>query len=332
MTGNHHFFADALARLAGSADPAGRLAQISQRAAAPLRVAVHGRRGVGVPTVRAALVAAGIDVVDDAGADVDVLVIAEVAKPEDAVRSATLVVLNKADLSGFGPGGPIAVAQRRCAQLADLAGTPTEPMVALLAVAAMDYSVLDAQLLGALRTLVDEPADLRTPDGFVSGAHRLAPPLRRRLIETLDLFGIAHSVVILRDDGAGAGAREVRAALRRVSHIDEVIRRIDAVAVEARYRRMLGVLDDLQVLAVTDRQIAAFLAADDTVLARMSAAVDVVEGVGLTVDPCDDPAAHLHRALHWRRYGGGPVTDLHRACAADIARGSLRLLGPRRAG
>jgi hypothetical protein len=331
---SHQIFAAALARCAaGSADPGDRrLARISRRAAAPLRVAVHGRRGVGVPTVRAALSAAGIDVVTDTRADgeveadVDVLVVAEVAKPEDAVGRATLVVLNKADLTGFGPGGPIVAAQRRSAQVAELTGTPTEPLVALLAVAALDDSVLDEQLLDALRLLVDEPADLRSPDAFVGGAHRLPPAIRARLIESLDLFGIAHSVVTLRGDRRRAGAQEVRAELRRVSRIGEVIQRIDALAAEARYRRMLGVVDELQVLAITDREVAVFLAADDTVLARMTAAVDVVEGIGLTVDPSDEPAAHLRRAVHWRRYRAGPLTDLHRACAADIAGGSLRLL------
>ncbi|MCV6971136.1 hypothetical protein H7I00_16355, partial [Mycobacterium bohemicum] len=33
----------------------------------------------------------------------------------------------------------------------------------------------------------------------------------------------------------------------------------------------------------------------------------------------------LPRALRWQRYGRAAVSDLHRACGADIARGSLRL-------
>jgi hypothetical protein len=326
MLGSCRTFAEVLARCVdGSADPADRLARISQRAAAPLRVAVRGRRGVGVPTVRAALTATGVDVVDD-GADVEVLVVAEVAKPEDGTGRATLVVLNKADLSGFGPGGPIASAHRRTAQVAARTGTPTEPMVALLAVAALDDSVLDAPLLDALRTLVDEPADLRSPDAFLGGDHRLPLAAREHLLESLDLFGIAHSVVILRDAPTSADVREVRAALRRVSRIDEVIERIDALAADARYRRLLELADELQELSITDGRIAEFLGGDDTVLARMTAAVAVVESVGLTVDPSNEPAAHLRRAVHWRRYGGGPVNDLHRACAADITRGSLRLL------
>ncbi|TFV55703.1 hypothetical protein E4P42_21655 [Mycobacterium sp. PS03-16] len=63
--------------------------------------------------------------------------------------------------------------------------------------------------------------------------------------------------------------------------------------------------------------------------AAMSAAVDVVQAAGLTVDRGDDPAAHLRRAVRWRHYGRGPVNALHRACAADITRGSLRLLEDR---
>jgi hypothetical protein len=59
----------------------------------------------------------------------------------------------------------------------------------------------------------------------------------------------------------------------------------------------------------------------------MAAAVDVVEAAGLSVDRGDDPSSHLRRAAHWRRYSRGPVDALHRSCGADIARGSLRLLG-----
>jgi hypothetical protein len=63
------------------------------------------------------------------------------------------------------------------------------------------------------------------------------------------------------------------------------------------------------------------------VLAMMSAAVDVVEAAGARVDRGDDPVTHLGRAVHWQRYGRGPVDDLHRSCSRDICRGSLRLLG-----
>jgi hypothetical protein len=53
----------------------------------------------------------------------------------------------------------------------------------------------------------------------------------------------------------------------------------------------------------------------------MAAAMEVAEASGLQVGP----AGHLPRALHWQRYSAGPVGDLHRACGADLARGSLRL-------
>ena len=72
--------------------------------------------------------------------------------------------------------------------------------------------------------------------------------------------------------------------------------------------------------------MAELLADDVTVMAAMSAAVDVVEAHGLSVDRGDTAAAHLDRAVRWRRYGGGPVNALHRRCSADIVRGSLRLL------
>jgi hypothetical protein len=322
----HLIFADALARCATDAETP-ELEALAGRITAPLRATVHGRPGVGASTVGAALSAAGVVVVD-AGADLDILVVAEVAKPEDLAEHPTLVVLTKADLTGFGPGGPIAAAHRRCAPLVTLIGAPTEPMVALLAVAALDDGVLDPSLLDALRVLVDEPADLRSPDTFVTCAHRLSAAVRQRLLDTLDLFGIAHSVLTLRQPGAGAP--EVRAVLRAVSRIDEVIERIDTLAAAARYRRMALVVDELTALAISNRQIAAFLTADDTVLARMAAAVDVVQGVGLAVDPSDDPDAHLRRAVQWRRYGAAPLAALHRACAADIARGSLRLLAAAR--
>ena len=69
-----------------------------------------------------------------------------------------------------------------------------------------------------------------------------------------------------------------------------------------------------------------FLDADATALAVMTAAVDVVEAAGMHVDRGDDPDAHARRAVQWNRYARGPVNALHRACAADIVRGSLRLL------
>jgi len=35
--------------------------------------------------------------------------------------------------------------------------------------------------------------------------------------------------------------------------------------------------------------------------------------------------AQLRCAVFWRNYSEGPVSELHRSCAADIARAALRL-------
>lgn len=64
---------------------------------------------------------------------------------------------------------------------------------------------------------------------------------------------------------------------------------------------------------------------DAAVLARMREAVAVLRAAGLHVDTDDDRDAHLRRAVRWQRYSRGPVSALHRACAADVVRGSLRL-------
>jgi hypothetical protein len=86
-------------------------------------------------------------------------------------------------------------------------------------------------------------------------------------------------------------------------------------------------LTRVRALAAHDVPAAAdFLADDATVLAVMAAAVDVVQAAGLTVDTGDEPSAHLRRAQHWNRYARGPVNLIHRDCAADISRGSLRLM------
>lgn len=289
-----------------------------------------GRDGVGRGTVSAALTAAGVAVTPDAAAaDVQVVVIAETLKPEDrallaAFDGPALTVLNKADLSGFANGGPLALAHRIAADCRALTRVPTVPMVALLATAE-----LDDELIGGLRTLVTEPADLTSTEAFVRSEHSVPHALRRRLLETLDRFGIAHAVLAL---GEGADAAALHALMRRASLLDRVVEHLDAVGAPVRYRRIRSAVTELRVLAAQsgDDQLAEFLSGDETVLAMMSAAVDVVEAAGLTVDRGDDPRSHLRRAAHWRRYGRGPVNALHRSCGADIARGSLRLLGPAR--
>lgn len=300
----HQIFAGELLRVTAEIADA-RWTAIARRLAQPLRVAVSGRRGVGRRTVAHALDRAGIDVAPaPSAADLEVYVIAEVAKPEDrdaiaAARHPLLAVLNKADLTSRPPG------------------MTAEPMVGLLAVA-----VLDDTLWAALRVLAARPADLSSPDGFLGGAHPLPVETRRGLLDTLDLFGIRQAIAAI---GRGESKAQVQALLRRLSRIDAVAASITAAGAAVHYRRMLDAVADLEALAVTDRRAAAFLSNDDTVMARMAAAVDVVEAAGLPVERCDSPAALLRRAVHWQRYSRGPVTAAHRACGADIARGSLRL-------
>jgi len=191
-------------------------------------------------------------------------------------------------------------------------------MVALLATAE-----LDDELMWALRVLVTEPANLTSTDAFVGAAHSVPPQLRLRLLASLDRFGIASALLAL-----GEGA-DVSSVLRRASQVHRVVEHIAVAAAPLRYRRIQRAINELHCLAVLsdDNQLADFLSTDATVLAVMSAAVDVVEAAGVQVDRGDDAAAHLRRAARWRHYSRGPVSALHRSCGDDIARGSLRLLG-----
>lgn len=315
-------FVDALMRFAEqSRNP--RLTPIIARLAAPLSVAVRGRDGVGRGTVAAALAASGVAVApDERAADVTVLVIAEALKPEDTApsgdgRRPDLIILNKADLSGFGAGGPLTVAHRRAADYRARTSVPVIPMIGLLATAD-----LDPELLAALQVLVGHPADLTSTDAFVQGDHPLSASVRVRLLDTLDRFGIAHAVL--------AGDRApLPSLLRELSQIDRVVAHLDAVCAPLRYRRVQAAIGELRSLAAQlgNEQLSEFLASDQAVLGVMTAAVGVVEAAGAHVDRGDDPTAHLRRAVHWRRYGRGPVDALHRACATDICRGSLRLIG-----
>jgi hypothetical protein len=322
----HQIFVDALTRFAEqSRNP--RLTPIIRRIAAPLRIAVLGREGAGRDTVAAALTAAGVTVTaDPATADVRVLVVAEALKPEDRAELAnadrpTLTVLNKADLTGFGTGGPLALAHRRAADYQALTGVPTVPMVALLAMAD-----LDDELVAALRTMVTVPADLTSTDAFLQSDHPLPQAIRARLLDMLDRFGVAHGVMAV---ARGADDATVSTILRGLSQIDRVVARLDAVGAPIRYRRVRAAISELRALAVQfgDEALTEFLSTDETVIAVMAAAVDVVEAAGIAVERGDDAESHLHRAVHWRRYGRGPVDALHRSCGADISRGSLRLLG-----
>ncbi|MEQ0644618.1 hypothetical protein ABLO07_05870 [Mycobacterium tuberculosis] len=305
----HQIFVDELARFAtSSADQ--RVVAIAQRAAEPLRVAVRGRPGVGCRTVARALQGAGSSSgmtvtpqarAADSDVDLVVYVTVEVVKPEDreaiaATRRPVVAVLNKADLAGpLSGAGPIVMAQARCAQFSTLLGVPMESMIGLLAVAALD--------------------DLDTE-------------VRLRLLDTLDLFGIALGMAAFRPGRPSRTPAQLRTLLRRVSGVDAVIDKVTAAGSEVRYRRLLDAVAELEALAAQAKEIGGpigeFLRDDDTVLARMAAAVDVALAVGLDVGPLDDPAAHLPRAGRWHRYSLDNG-DMHRTCGADIARGSLRL-------
>jgi hypothetical protein len=320
----YQIFLDELERFATEA-AASRCATIANRLAAPLRVAVSGRHGGGRNTVAHALARVGdsrgtIAVTTSPEADVEVYVIAEVVKPEDreAIMAAgrpVLTVLNKADLiattqPGRHPDGPTSAARTRCAQLSARIGLPIEPLVGLLAVAALD-DLVDDTIWAALQMLASRPAE-----------RPVAVELRRRLLDTLDVFGVEQALVAIR---RGATRDQTRASLRRLSCIDDVVDKIESVGTQVRYRRVLDAVAELQTLAVTDWRVGDFLSRDDTVVARMAAAVDVVEAAGINVDRCDSAAAYLRRAVSWQRYSRGPVASLHRTCGADIVRGSLRL-------
>jgi len=313
-----------------------------------LRVVVRGRPGAGRGTVARALRAAGpaLSVAPPGAADPDVDVVvhvlAEVIKPEDAeqiaaARRPVLAVLNKADLVGSLSGRtgdpPTAAARTRCARLSALAGVAVEPMIAVLAVAALDGP--DATVWDGLRALAEWPGHAglfgASCDGFLAADAPVPADVRAHLLTTLDLFGTALGVAALRRVRTPA---QLRALLQKTSGVDTVVARLWSLGAEARYRRVLDAVAELEALAVgpsgPGERIGGFLARDDTVLARMAAAVDVAETAGLAGGPAsggaaDDSAAHLRRAVRWQRYRGAPVSELHRACGADIARGSLRL-------
>jgi hypothetical protein len=318
----HQIFVDELKRFATEVADS-RCAAIAERLAAPLRVAVSGRRGTGRSTLAQALThvadvrgTIAVTCTEPAKADVDVYVLAEVVKPEDgdAIRAAgrpVVAVLNKADLiattePGVHPHGPTRAARTRCARVRTCTGLPIQPAVGLLAVAALE-NLLDDTLWAALQCSATRPA---------------GQPVAPELLAALDVFGVEQAAAAIR---RGATRDQTRAMLRRLSCIDEVVDAIESVGAQVHYRRVLDAAAELETLAVSDRRIAEFLSCDDTVVARMAAAVDVVEAAGLNVDRCDSAAGYLRRAVGWQRYNHGPVVGLHRACGADIVRGSLRL-------
>jgi hypothetical protein len=255
----------------------------------------------------------GLALTAPSDAEVNVHVLADVVKPEDrdaidAAGRPVLVVLNKADLvattaPGRHPDGPTSPARARCAQLSARAGIPIEPLVGVLAAAALD----DASWRG-LQAL--------------AGGQAVDAAVRGRLMDTLDAFGVRQATAAIR---RGAARCDVETLLRCLSGIDDVVDKIAALGAQPRYQRLLDAVAELEMMAVNDRRISGFLAHDDTVVARMTAAFDAVEAVGISVDRDDTAAAHLRRAVHWQSDRRGPGTAAGRVCRADIVRGSLRL-------
>lgn len=310
MTQGHQLFADELTVLATqNCDP--RLAMIAAAITAPLQVAVHGRRGVGRRTVAAALAAAGVCVAErSAGAetaDMTVQVVAEVVKPEDAAalhaarRRPVLVVLNKADLRGHDGGSEVAGATRG----------PVEPMSALFALAALGGG-LGEQLWEALAAVAARPVDLRSAERFVSGPHPVPRQIRGRLCDTVDLSGIRALLDLARGGGT---VTQARSRLRQLSGVDRVVARLQAMGAAIYHRRMSEAVARLEAMAVGDNRIDEFLVGDETLAARLTAAV---AAIGLPDE------TSLARVRRWHAHRSAPVNAAQRSCAADIARGSLR--------
>jgi hypothetical protein len=302
-----------VSELSAHADAAGRTAlrPIIDALSRPIRVRATGRPGVGRRTLTAGLREAGLTMVD-ARADVEVLVIAETAKPEDcrtaeAADGPIVIALNKADLLGAAVADRIAAARR-------VTGLPVTPVSALLSTASLD----DA-LIAAVRALATEPADLSSTDAFCAAPHPVDTATRARLLAVADLSGIAQAVAAVR---AGADEHALTTVLHRASNIDEVLAAVRAAGAPLRYRRLCASMTRLRALAVGagDAQLDAMLTGDTAVRAAMAAAAEVVGADGLETG-LDDP---VRRAVRWLRYSRGPVNALHRRCGADIARGALR--------
>ncbi|OBJ42373.1 hypothetical protein A5630_20995 [Mycolicibacterium mucogenicum] len=101
-----------------------------------------------------------------------------------------------------------------------------------------------------------------------------------------------------------------------------------------RYRSICAVLGEIawEASELDDDRVCRWLASDTIAALRTAAATAALAADGLVVDAAMDPDAHLRRALHWRRYGRRTPAELHRRCAADVSRGSLRLLARAGAG
>jgi hypothetical protein len=240
----------------------------------------------------------GVHVVAEASAELRLLVVAEVLKPEDRAALAsselpTVIVLTKADISGSETDASVV------------------PMMGLLAT----VTDLDDQLVAALRMFVAEPPDLSSVDAFVETEHTVDRAVRTRLLDRLDRFGIANAVSAL---ASGAEPSAVVGLLQQLGNVDGVLARMHTDAAPVRYRRVQIALSELRALAARtdDERLWRFLSADATVAAVMAAALDVLGA--------DGPDTQERCAIRWSRYARGPVNALHRACANDVVRGMLR--------
>ncbi|WP_142239460.1 hypothetical protein [Mycobacterium sp. ST-F2] len=102
----------------------------------------------------------------------------------------------------------------------------------------------------------------------------------------------------------------------------------DAGDAAGRYRAMRAALSEIAWAAteLDDDRVQRWLVSDATAALVTAAATAVLEADGLVVDRGMDADAHLRRALRWRRHGRHTTDDVRRRCAADLSRGSLRLL------
>lgn len=319
----------------------GQVRDIAVRAGDPLRIAVRGRAGVGVTSVIAAL-GRTMAVQDGPGhvliemavpggtldADVDVVVIAEALKPEDRAvleksDAPKVLVLNKADLTDAGATrGPWSAAMERCRGYRAETGVVTLPLSAHVPMAQ-----LDADMVAALRLLVEDPADTGSVDAFVTSAHQVPVSMRQRLLRELDLYPIGCAVGALRQ-APELGETALTALLADLSGISPVVAAIRSAETLGWYGRMRAIIGDLHRLAVTGELSAAldsFLVSDELVVATMQCAVDAAAAVGATVDNGDRPSDHYWRAQRWQQFAGGPVNRMFEAVGTDITRGSLRL-------
>ncbi|MHA7661495.1 hypothetical protein [Mycolicibacterium sp. HS_4_1] len=114
------------------------------------------------------------------------------------------------------------------------------------------------------------------------------------------------------------------------AEVPELVRAVsgpDTDDAAGQYRAIRAALAEIALAATEsdDDRVSRWLASDTTAALVTAAATAVLEADGLVVDRGMDAGVHLRRAVHWRRYGLRATDDLHRRCAADISRGSLRL-------